>query len=169
MPAPSIMTGVAESRPPRDRSKVVHAPRSDEVAGLKLLPPPAPGASSGASASLGAPSSFGGVADCAGELARIANYAAHLAEGVAASPNDDLLLFDASGLPTGNLARALVNMAAVEIGPDRPRMALVAAAVSQLRRLLDDPARAAAATPPADEKAGPEKAARKEEDAHQPQ
>ncbi len=170
MPAPSIMTGVAESRPPRDRPKFVHAPRSDEVAGLKLLPPPAPGASSGASASLGAPSSFGGVADCSGELARIANYAAHLAEGVAASPNDDLLLFDASGRPTGNLARALVNnMAAVEIGPDRPRMALVAAAVSQLRRLLDDPAKADAAAPPADEKAEPEKAARKDENAHQPQ
>lgn len=30
-------------------------------------------------------------------------------------PYDDLMLFDAAGLSTGNLARVMANMAAVEI------------------------------------------------------
>lgn len=81
------------------------------------------------------------IANCSAELARIANYATHLAEGVAASPNDDLRLFTAAGQPTGNLARAMANMAAVEIGPARPRASLIVAAIAQLRRMLEDPAR----------------------------
>ncbi len=171
MPTPSIMAGVAEARA-RHKPKPPRESDTEVIAGLKLLPPPAP--LSGALPA--SPPPLGGVADCSGELARIANYATHLAEGVAASPNDDLLLFDAAGQPTDNLAKALVNMAAVEIGPDRPRMALVTAAVSQLRRLLGDPAKAAAATPP--DTNGPETSApdrpdaktnEKAEAAHQPQ
>ncbi|WP_363346810.1 hypothetical protein [Methylocystis echinoides] len=170
IPAPSIMAGVSEARPRRDKPKPPTRDLDTEtISGLKLLPPPAP-LSGPPSAS---PPSLGGVADCSAELARIANYASHLAAGVAASPNDDLLLFDAAGLPTGNLAKALANMAAVEIGPDRPRMALVTAAVSQLRRLLEDPAKAAAAAAPQPEKSAPENAEAKTgasaEAAHQPQ
>jgi len=45
---------------------------------------------------------------------------AHVAEGVVAGPYDDLMLDDAAGLPTGNLAKVMANMAAVEIGPARP-------------------------------------------------
>ncbi len=77
--------------------------------------------------------------NCSGELARIANYAAHLAEGVTPNANVDLRLFDAAGRPTDNLAKAMANMAAVEIGPDRPRPFLIGAAVAQLRRMLEDP------------------------------
>ncbi|MEK4035249.1 hypothetical protein WOA01_20705 [Methylocystis sp. IM2] len=144
IPTPSIMAGIAEARPRRERPKSPpREPDMDVVAGLKLLPPPAPLTRTPPPLPTSLPP-LDGVADCSGELARISNYATHLAEGVAASPNDDLLLFDAAGQPTGNLAKALVNMAAVEIGPDRPRMALVAAAVSQLRRLLADPAKAEA-------------------------
>jgi hypothetical protein len=115
--------------------------------------------------------SLGATTDCSGELARIANYAAHVAEGVVASPNDDLLLFTTDGQPTGNLAKVLANMAAVEIGPDRPRNALVTAAVAQLRRLLEDPAKAAAATPPDPEPETPEppRPAPTAEAVHQPQ
>jgi hypothetical protein len=167
MPAPSIMSGVAEGRPRREK-----APRPqdlDTVAGLKPLPPPtsAPSSASATSRSslspvVSAPSpwtgtslSLGGGIDCSGELARIANYAAHVAEGVAGSPNDDLLLFTASGQPTDNLAKVLANMSAVEIGPARPRMALVNAAVAQLRRLLGDPAAAATVAAPGPDPAPP--------------
>jgi len=156
MPAPSIMAGVAEARPRREKTKPAPAPDLDIVTGLKPLPAPA-------SASL---SALGGTVDCSGELARIANYAVHVADGVTASPNDDLLLFTTAGQPTGNLAKVLANMAAVEVGPSRPRLALVNAAVAQLRRLLENPATAATVAAPDPEPApdGPSAAA-----AHQPQ
>lgn len=140
MPAPSIMEGVAEARPARAGKQAKQRPADAEIdttASLALPLAPLPPLS--------------GAVDCSGEVARIANYAAHLSEGLAASPNDDLLLFDTSGQPTGNLAKALANMAAVEIGPARPRMGLVTAAVAQLRRLLEDPA----AAPPGPETGAP--------------
>jgi hypothetical protein len=71
--------------------------------------------------------------DCSGDLIRINNYATHIAEGIASGPDQDLHLFTADGQPTENLARALANMAAVEIGPLRAHPSLVAFAVSQLR------------------------------------
>jgi hypothetical protein len=70
---------------------------------------------------------------CAGESARIANYAARVAEGVAKSADDDLALFTADGSPTDNLAKVMANMAAVEIGPLRASDALIALAIAQLR------------------------------------
>lgn len=79
------------------------------------------------------------VVNCSSELARIANYASHVAEGVVAGPDDDLALFTAQGSPTANLAKVMANMAAVEIGPARPRTGLVTAAVAQLRRMLEEP------------------------------
>jgi hypothetical protein len=71
--------------------------------------------------------------DCSGDLIRINNYAIHIAEGIAAGPDQDLHLFAADGQPTENFARALANMAAVEIGPLRAHPSLVAFAVAQLR------------------------------------
>lgn len=136
IPAPSIMAGVSEARPKRAEAALpALAPdiRLDAMAALAARPPALPPLP---------------IVDCSGELARIGNYAAHVSEGIAATPNDDLALFDATGRPTDNLARALANMAAVEIGPARPRSALVNAAVAQLRRLLDTPA---TASPPAPE------------------
>lgn len=62
--------------------------------------------------------------------ARIANYAAKLADGVAAGPEVDLRLFDAAGRPAPALARALRNMAAVEIGPLKARASLIDAAIA---------------------------------------
>ncbi len=167
MPAPSIMAGVSEAPRQRPRARP-ERPAPPSMAGVSDAPrerpkaqpkPPAPDLDATASvASLPAlppaPPSLpplGGIVDCSGEIARIANYAAHVAEGIAATPNDDLQLFDATGQPTDNLSRALINMAAVEIGPARPRMGLVTAAVAQLRRLLKDPASdaTASATPAA--------------------
>ncbi len=75
------------------------------------------------------------LADCAGDLIRINNYASHIAEGVATNPDQDLHLFDEAGQPSENLAKVMTNMAAVEIGPLRARPALVSYAVSQLRLL----------------------------------
>jgi len=71
--------------------------------------------------------------DCSGDMLRIANYATHIAEGIASGPDQDLHLFSADGQPTENLARALANMAAVEIGPLRAHPSLVAFAIAQLR------------------------------------
>ena len=67
---------------------------------------------------------------CAPETQRIDNYAARIAAGVASGPDADLALFDSGGGPTPNFAKALFNMAAVEIGPLRATQALVDAAVA---------------------------------------
>lgn len=66
---------------------------------------------------------------CASEGVRIRNYAAALARGVAEGALDDLKLFDDKGLPTPALARAMANMAAVEIGPMKAADVLIARAV----------------------------------------
>ncbi len=71
--------------------------------------------------------------NCSEDLIRINNYATHIAEGIAPNADQDLHLFTADGQPTENLARALANMAAVEIGPLRAHPSLVAFAVAQLR------------------------------------
>ena len=68
------------------------------------------------------------ISSCASETNRIANYAARASDGVAGS-DADLLLFDASGKPLPALARVLVNMASVEIGPLAVQSALVDAAI----------------------------------------
>ncbi|WP_442754354.1 hypothetical protein ACNHKD_15355 [Methylocystis sp. JAN1] len=140
MPTPSIMDGVEEAHTRPKRAPAAKPATDDEAtidtaSALADIPAPSP------------PPPFVGVVNCSGELARIANYAAHVAEGVAASPNDDLLLFTDAGQPTGNLEKVLANMAAVEIGPARPRMGLVTAAVAQLRRLLAAPVAAAEPAP----------------------
>ncbi|MDE2362590.1 MAG: hypothetical protein KGM42_07920 [Hyphomicrobiales bacterium] len=67
---------------------------------------------------------------CASETQRIASYAAHIADGLAVGPDADLALFDADGRPTPNFAKALANMAAVEIGPLRAREELIVRAVA---------------------------------------
>jgi hypothetical protein len=72
--------------------------------------------------------------NCATETQRIANYATHIAEGIAAGPDADLQLFDEQGQPTPAFARALFNMAAVEIGPLKARQDLVEAAVAGMAR-----------------------------------
>ena len=71
--------------------------------------------------------------DCSGDLVRINNYATHIAEGIAPNADQDLHLFTADGQPTENLAIALANMAAVEIGPLRAHPSLVAFAIAQLK------------------------------------
>jgi hypothetical protein len=137
MPAPSIMQGVAEKtgahQPDTDADVAVESAAVAPEAPRRPAPTIAP---------------FHGVVSCSGELVRIANYAARIADGVVAGPNEDLQLFTPAGQPTDNLAKVLANMASVEIGPARPRTALVTAAVAQLRRLLEDTAVAERASPP---------------------
>jgi hypothetical protein len=135
MPAPSIMAGISE-RPAR-RTKLVepNAPAlSTTLADIAPLTTPLP-----------APAI--GVTSCAGELARIANYAAAVAQGVVGGPSEDLGLFTADGLPAENLAKAMANMAAVEVGPARPREALIKTAVAQLRLTLEASGRNGGAAP----------------------
>lgn len=74
---------------------------------------------------------------CAPETRRILNYATSIASSVAAGPDADLALFDAEGKPTPNFAKALFNMAAVEIGPLRATQALVDSAVATIAARTD--------------------------------
>ncbi|WP_036286383.1 hypothetical protein [Methylocystis sp. ATCC 49242] len=144
LPAPSIMEGVSEIRS-RKRERVdpktitpdVETPSAMATASLPPLPP------------------IRSLGDCSGELARIANYAAYVAEGVVSGPNEDLMLFTAAGQPTGNLAKVMANMATVEIGPSRPRAGLIVAAVAQLRRMLENPATLQPAPPESPETTAP--------------
>jgi hypothetical protein len=73
-------------------------------------------------------------ADCAGEGARLANYAARAIEGIAQSPDEDLKLFAADGTPLPTLPRLLANMASVEIGPYRADAKLIDAAIEAAQR-----------------------------------
>jgi hypothetical protein len=106
------------------------------------------------------PASF----DCSGEMTRIANYAERLIAGVTAGPFDDLQLFTPAGQPTDRLAIVMANMAAVEIGPAKPRMALIEGAVADLRKLItsgagDVPAPSTPTGPPPSSPTGPPPAA----------
>jgi hypothetical protein len=128
MPTPSIMAGVSEL--PARREKLAELIQPSPQTTLADLPPsPAP-----------RPPPVG-VSNCGGELARIATYAATIAQGVVGGANEDLALFTADGAPTENLAKVMANMAAVEIGPARPRDALIRIAVAQLRQLFEAPAK----------------------------
>jgi len=126
LPAPSIMAGVSEL--PARREKLAELIRPAPQTMIADLPTPAP-----------RPAPDAGASSCGGELARIANYAANVAQGVVGGPNEDLALFTPAGLPTENLAKVMANMAAVEIGPARPRDALIKIAVAQLRQMLEEP------------------------------
>ena len=114
MRAPEIAVGMGERGP---------TPAAVRIAPVRL-------------ASLGAPDSLRAREPavpriaCAGEGVRIRNYADALAKGLADSPMDDLKLFDDKGLPTQALARAMANMAAVEIGPLKAAGSLIARAVA---------------------------------------
>jgi len=151
MAAPTIMEGVAEIGGKNrvvDRKAAKTAEKAKESAlsptdDLATLAP----STTDSSASLPPLESF----DCSGEMTRIANYAEHLIAGVAASPYDDLQLFTPGGQPTDRLAKVMANMAAVEIGPARPRLALIEGAVVDLRKLLKNGVADTAAPSPAND------------------
>lgn len=65
----------------------------------------------------------------------IENYASRAIEGIALSPEEDLLLFPEAGQPDSKLQRLLENMAKVEIGPFAPRPELIAAAIVRLNSI----------------------------------
>ncbi len=115
------------------------APASQAPVRLAMLP--YPGTALGPDPRIGASLPPLPKFSCAPETQRIANYATHIAAGVAAGPDADLALFDPDGKPTPNFARALFNMAAVEIGPLRATQALVDAAVATLTRRTNETAR----------------------------
>jgi hypothetical protein len=74
-------------------------------------------------------------ADCAGEGARLANYAARAIEGIAQAADEDLKLFAADGTPLPTLPRLLANMASVEIGPYRADPKLIDAAIEAVQNI----------------------------------
>jgi hypothetical protein len=105
------------------------------------------GANSTRLASLGSVSSIasgdrGGAAipkiSCSGEAVRIRNYANAVIQGIATSIDDDLKLFETDGAPAPNLARVMVNMSAVEIGPYRPGAALIERVVRSAIRVAEE-------------------------------
>lgn len=127
--APAIAVGLGERPAPAAAEPIALRP----VRLAALEPPEAARAS--------AP----GPAACPRETARLRAYAAKLAEGLAEGPRADLNLFDAAGLPTPALTRAMANMAAVEIGPLRAREALIASVVDEYSAALRAKAAAASA------------------------
>jgi hypothetical protein len=140
METPTIMEGVAETdrknraadhKAARNTAKM-KAPALSPEDDLADLAPSTTRSTAASTASLPPLDSF----DCSGEMARIANYAEHLIAGVVASPYDDLQLFTPEGQPTDRLAKVMANMAAVEIGPAKPRSTLVEGAVADLRKQL---------------------------------
>ncbi|HEX4765823.1 MAG TPA: hypothetical protein VH414_06045, partial [Lichenihabitans sp.] len=113
-PAPAIAVGLGET-PVKLSSTPLSLPLS------ALAAPPEPGRAFA----------------CSGDTARIQAYAARAAAGIAPRPTDDLKLFDAAGRPTGNLARLMRNMAAVEIGPLGASRSLIEAAVERATALAE--------------------------------
>jgi len=114
--------------------------RAAEASGLDLLPAPEIAVGMGEPAHARPPppaaaalTPLAPLADCPDERLRVANYAARIAEGVAANPDQDLALVAPDGTPTANFAKVLANMAAVEIGPMRAGRLLVEDAVAHLR------------------------------------
>jgi hypothetical protein len=86
-------------------------------------------------------------ATCPSQVARLANYAAHAIEGVVASPDQDLKLFDGNGHSTANLAKVMENMAGVEIGPLNVDRDLVLEAIARAQELTENAARDASPGP----------------------
>lgn len=78
---------------------------------------------------------------CAGETQRIAHYAARVVaglerDGAALGPTDDLRLFDSAGEATDALARVMLNMASVEIGPWRAAAALAEQGIEGMKETV---------------------------------
>jgi len=71
------------------------------------------------------------ILNCDSETNRLKAYAQKASAGVAASPDEDLVLFTPEGEPTPNLARVMENMSAVEIGPLRADKAVIAAGIAR--------------------------------------
>jgi hypothetical protein len=131
MKAPEIAVGMGES-------SLDHASRPrplEPFAPLRL-------ASLGLSEPLPLPNT---AANCALESQRIHNYAVRASDGLAASLDGDLHLFEPDGTPTPNLPHMLENMAKVEIGPLAARKTLIEAgvrqAIRQAQAKLPQPAR----------------------------
>jgi hypothetical protein len=106
-------------------------PIKTESLRVASLSPPASSPAASSNPFLASPQ---GGADCAGEGARLANYAARAIEGIAQSSDEDLKLFAADGSPLPTLSRLLANMASVEIGPYRADAKLIDTAIEAARR-----------------------------------
>ncbi len=135
-PAPSIAVGLGETPISLDTQSLASLP----LTALGTPPSEAPGPSS-------LPRVVESGLSCVADAARIRNYAAKAAAGVAASSTEDLHLFDASGRPTANLARVMHNMSAVEIGPLGANTRLIATAVDHATALAERQASRQAAAP----------------------
>lgn len=122
MKTPTIVAGMG----------AMEANASKALAPVRLAMLPYPGVAMGPDPRIGASLPPLPKFSCAPETQRIANYATSIAAGVASGPDADLALFDADGKPTPNFAKALFNMAAVEIGPLRATQALVDAAAATI-------------------------------------
>jgi hypothetical protein len=125
MKAPEIAVGMGEANSEHVLEHASH-PRPLEpfaplkLASLGLLSEPLPLSNSATS--------------CALESQRIHNYAVRASDGLAASLDADLHLFEPDGTPTPNLPHMLENMAKVEIGPLAARKNLIEAGVRQAIR-----------------------------------
>jgi len=76
------------------------------------------------------------ISTCANDGPRLAAYARNAADGVTATPDDDLALFSDDGQPTPHLSKVMANMAAVEIGPLSVRNWLIDEAIASAVRVV---------------------------------
>ncbi len=122
MRAPSIASGMGER-------EVKLAPLTLASLGTISAVLPSLSGSGGRDATPALPRS-----SCANDTLRIRNYATSIIQGLGKSIDDDLMLFEPNGAPTPNLARAMTNMAAVEIGPFRAGQPLIADVIASALR-----------------------------------
>jgi len=109
MPAPEIAVGMGEKSIPL---------KPVELGSLTIGKP------------LASPLTVSPLSSCANDGPRLAAYARNTADGVTATPDDDLALFTEDGQPTLQLAKVMANMASVEIGPLSVRPWLIDEAIA---------------------------------------
>jgi hypothetical protein len=108
LPAPSILVGGGETSEP---------PKPVSLASLTFADPILPGVP--------------GNVSCAGEDARIENYARRAVDGLNVSFTGDLALFEPDGKAAPNLRKLMLNMAKVEIASIPVRESLIDQAIAQ--------------------------------------
>ena len=130
-----VIRSVIPDRPtPMLRAPSIAAGMGERAMAVPSMALASLGSLGGSGASIGG----GRVMSCAAENGRINNYATSIIQGLAKKVDDDLKLFEPDGAPTPNLARAMANMAAVEIGPFRAGQPLIETVVANAIRAAEE-------------------------------
>ncbi len=135
---PLIRSVVPDRVAPMLRAPTIAAGMGEREMKLGSLSLASLGSIGGSGGALSGGGASGPRLSCAGENVRIQNYASSIAQGLVKTVNDDLKLFGANGAPTPSLARAMANMAAVEIGPFRAGQPLIDRVIAAAIRTVEE-------------------------------